>query len=56
MQLALDGPPEIARGADDESELGACHDLFHPHRAANLRARLDEYTPAGMEAGIFFAT
>ena len=55
-QLALDCAEEIARGADDESEMGAFHDLFQPQRTANLRARLDEYTPAGMQAGILFAT
>ena len=54
-QLALDCAEEIRRGADDESEMGAFHDLFQPQREANLRARLDEYTPAGMEAGILFA-
>jgi hypothetical protein len=47
---------EIKRGADDESEMGAFHDLYNPQREANLRARLDEYTPAGMEAGIILAT
>ena len=55
-QLALTGAPEIKRGADDESEMGAFHDLYEPQRAANLRARLDEYTPAGMDAGIIFAS
>ncbi|MEO5627250.1 MAG: hypothetical protein ABIQ70_14695 [Dokdonella sp.] len=55
-QLALDCAVEIARGADDESEMGVFHDLFQPQRAANLRARLDEYTPVGMETGIFYAT
>jgi hypothetical protein len=47
---------EIVRGADDESELGVFHDLYQPQRVANLRARLDEYTPAGMDAGIFYAS
>ena len=55
-QLADGGPPEIARGADDESEMGAFHDLYTPQRTANLRARLDEYTAAGMDAGIIFVT
>jgi len=41
-------------GLDDESELGVFHDLFQPQRAANLRARLDEHTPAGMDAGIVY--
>jgi hypothetical protein len=45
---------EITRGADDESEMGVFHDLCQPQRTANLRARLDEYMPAGMDAGIIF--
>jgi hypothetical protein len=36
--------------------MGALHDLFEPQRAANLRARLDEYIPAGMDAGLIFVT
>jgi hypothetical protein len=55
-QLAHACAHEIARGADDESEMGAFHDLFQPQRAANLRARLDEYTPAEMGAGVIFAS
>jgi len=55
-QLANDCAEEIKRGADDESEMGVFHDLFQPQREANLRARLDEYTPAGMNAGIIFAS
>lgn len=55
-QLAQACATEITRGADDESEMGVFHDLFQPQRAANLRVRLDEYTPAGMEAGIIFAS
>lgn len=55
-QLADPCPEEITRGADDESEMGAFHDLYQPQRAANLRARLDEYTPAGMDVGIIFAS
>ena len=55
-QLAETCPDEIKRGADDESEMGVYHDLFQPQREANLRARLDEFTPAGVDAGIIFAT
>ncbi len=54
-QLSEDCAPEIRRGADDESEMGAFHDLFQPQREANLRARLNEFTPAGMDAGLIFA-
>jgi hypothetical protein len=56
VQLSQCCAVEIVRGADDQSEMGAFHDLFQPQRAANLRTRLDEYTPVGMETGIFFAT
>ena len=55
-QLANSCAEEIVRGADDESEMGAFHDLFQPQRTANLRTRLDEYTPAGMETGIIFGS
>jgi len=53
-QLATTCAEEIKRGADDESEMGVFHDLYQPQRAANLRARLDEYSPAGMDAGIIY--
>ena len=55
-QLAHTCAAEISSGADDESEMGAFHNLFQPQRTANLRTRLDEYTPASMEAGIIFAS
>lgn len=51
-QLAQTCAEEISRGADDESEMGVFHDLFQPQREANLRARLDEYIPAGADVGI----
>lgn len=54
-ELAFDCAEEITRGADDESEMGAFHDLFVPQRTANLRARLDHATPSGMETGIIYA-
>jgi hypothetical protein len=54
-QLADSCAEEIKRGADDESELGVFHDLFQPQREANLRTRLDEFTPAGINAGIILA-
>jgi hypothetical protein len=55
-QLADTCAEEIRRGADDESEMGVFHDLYQPQRDANLRARLDEYMPARMEAGIIYAS
>jgi hypothetical protein len=55
-QLSDHCAPEITTGADDESEMGAFHDLYQPQREANLRARLDEYTPADMNAGTIYAS
>lgn len=54
-QLAASGAAEIATGADDGAEMGAFHDLFQPQRLANLRTRLEEFTPAGMDAGVLLA-
>jgi hypothetical protein len=34
--------------------MGVFHDLFQPQREANLRARLAEFTPAGMNVGIVY--
>lgn len=53
-QLADTCASKIKQGADDESEMGVFHDLFQPQRAMNLRARLDEYTPAGNETGVIY--
>jgi hypothetical protein len=55
-RLAADVAPEIARGAHDEGELGAYHDLWEALRVADLRSRLREFTPAGTDIDIRFAT
>lgn len=55
-RLAETCAEEIKGGADDGSEMGVFHDLFQTQREANLRARLDEYTPAGTDAGVVFAS
>jgi hypothetical protein len=55
-RLADEGPQEIREGADDQSELGVYHDLFQPQRAALLRLRLEEFTPAGVDAGLSWST
>jgi hypothetical protein len=54
-QLSRHGADEIARGADDASEMGVFHDLFQPQRLANLRARLNDFTPAGCDADVLLA-
>lgn len=53
-QLSASCPAEITRGAEDGSELGAFHNLFQPQREDNLRARLEEFLPAGLDAGIVY--
>lgn len=55
-QLAIDCADEIRTGADDASEMGVYHDLFQPQRWANLRVRLNEYLPAGMDIGMMIAS
>ena len=55
-QLALACPAEIARGASDLSEMGAYHDLYQAARLDNLRARVEEFVPAGTDAGIIIVT
>ncbi len=52
-QLSNQCAIEITRGADDESEMGAFHQLYQYQRVKNLRTRLDEYLRFGMQAGIF---
>jgi hypothetical protein len=49
-------PREISRGAADEAEMGAYHDLLQPQRVDSLHARLDEYLRFGLEAGVFYAS
>lgn len=55
-QLANSCALEIKRGASDSSEMGVFHDLYQPQREATLRVRLDEYTPANMQANIIYAS
>lgn len=55
-QLRLSSPIEIRTGAEDGSEMGAfCH-LKQPQRETNLRIRLEEYLPFGLEPGIIYVT
>jgi hypothetical protein len=55
-QLRLRCPQEIRTGAEDGSEMGVfCH-VKQPQRESNLRIRLDEYLPFGLEAGVVYVT
>lgn len=55
-QLQRSSPKEILVGAEDESEMGAFHNVFASQRESNLQTRLEEYLRFGLEAGIFYAT
>ncbi|MEA2560681.1 MAG: hypothetical protein QOH06_2185 [Acidobacteriota bacterium] len=55
-QLHLACPKQIRTGAEDGSEMGVfCH-LKQPQRESNLRLRLKEYLPFGLEPGILYVT
>lgn len=49
-------PDAVRRGAEDAGEMGAFHFTRAPQIEADLRARLAEYVPAGLEFGIFYET
>jgi hypothetical protein len=55
-QLRLEAAVEILTGAENGSEMGVFCALDQPLRAANLRIRLEEYLPFGLEAALIFAT
>lgn len=55
-QLDRRSAPEVGQGADDGSEIGVFHELFQPQRETNLRVRLNEYAPFGLEVGFVFVT
>jgi hypothetical protein len=55
-QLRRGCPVQIRTGAEDGSEMGAFRVLEQPQREGNLRLRLDEYLPVGLEAGLIYVT
>jgi hypothetical protein len=55
-QLSIHCAVEISTGADDGAEMGVYHNLFQPQRLANLRARLEEFIPAGLDSGVLIAS
>jgi hypothetical protein len=55
-QLRLGCPIQIRTGAEDGSEMGVfCH-LKQPQRETNLRIRLEEYLPFGLDPGVIYVT
>ena len=45
----------VSRPADG-SEMGVYCQLKQPQRESNLRIRLDEYLPFGLDAGLIYVT
>jgi len=50
--LALQCPPQIAAGGQDESEMGVHHHLQRPARMRAARRLLPGYTPVGIQIGV----
>ncbi len=53
-KLSASTDDAIRRGADDGGEMGAFHFLLAPLRETDLRVRIQEYLPVGLEFGIFY--
>lgn len=56
FQLGRACAKEIKQGAQDGAEMGVFQSLLQPYRETNLRVRLDEYLPFGLEPGIVHVT
>jgi hypothetical protein len=46
----------IRRGGDDAGEMGAFHLVLAPQRESDLKTRIDEYLPVGLEYGLIYET
>jgi len=55
-QLHRSAPAEISRGAEDGSEMGALCHVKQPQREDNLRLRLAEYLPFGLDPALVYVT
>jgi hypothetical protein len=56
LKLAASTSPAIRSGADDEGEMGAFHWVLGPLREDDLRIRLQEFTPVGLNTGLIYQT
>jgi hypothetical protein len=54
MKLLASTPDVVRRGADDGDEMGAFHFVLAPLRETDLRVRMQEYMPVGLEFGIIY--
>jgi hypothetical protein len=54
LKLLTSTPDVVRRGADDGGEMGAFHFVLAPLREADLRIRMQEYLPVGLEFGVIY--
>jgi hypothetical protein len=54
MKLLTSTPDVVRRGADDSGEMGAFHFVLAPLRESDLRVRMQEYLPVGLDFGIIY--
>ncbi|HEX7359767.1 MAG TPA: hypothetical protein VF283_04680 [Bryobacteraceae bacterium] len=54
LKLLSSTPDVVRRGADDGGEMGAFHFVLAPLRETDLRVRMTEYMPVGLEFGILY--
>jgi hypothetical protein len=54
MKLLASTPDVVRRGADDGGEVGVYHFVLAPLRETDLRIRMQEYMPVGLEFGIIY--
>jgi hypothetical protein len=54
VKLLTSTPDVVRRGADDGGEMGAFHFVLAPHRETDLRVRMQEYIPVGLEFGFVY--
>ena len=56
LKLMASTDDSIRRGADDGGEMGVYHFLFAPQRESDLKIRMQEYLPVGLEFGLIYQT
>ena len=56
LKLLASTDDAIRRGADDGGEMGAYHFVLAPQRESDLKIRLLEYLPVGLEFGLIYQT
>ena len=54
MKLLASTPDVVRRGAEDGGEMGAFHFVLAPLRESDLRVRMTEYLPVGLEFGVIY--